>query len=144
MIRYGEIYAIHFLDGVYVGSAIGFSFRRWREHLRLLRKGTHHCHTFQRAFTRGGVASLSFSILEDGVPSGDLATREYEWSVRLRSSNALPVQIVKRHLRAQVLADVLKCVPYRTIAKSHGVSLGFISNAKSQMGELIATPNTGP
>lgn len=78
------IYAIISPSGKrYVGSAVDIA-RRWREHLRDLRKCRHHCAPLQNAFNKYGESALQFTILER-CAKPQLITREqlhidaYDW-----------------------------------------------------------------
>jgi group I intron endonuclease len=52
------------LDGrLYIGSAIDFDKRKY-EHLKRLRKGTHHSKKLQHFYWKYGESSLDFSIIE--------------------------------------------------------------------------------
>ena len=49
---------------VYVGSAVNFD-TRWKEHIRELRKGTHHSSALQNAWNKYGEDNFQFSIIEE-------------------------------------------------------------------------------
>ncbi len=49
---------------VYVGSAVNFD-TRWKEHIRELRKGTHHSSALQNAWNKYGEDNFEFSIIEE-------------------------------------------------------------------------------
>ena len=49
---------------VYVGSAVNFD-TRWKEHIRELRKGTHHSSALQNAWDKYGEEKFEFSIIEE-------------------------------------------------------------------------------
>ncbi len=48
---------------VYVGSAVNLS-RRLREHLKMLRAGTHHSQRLQRSFDKWGEGAFEFEVIE--------------------------------------------------------------------------------
>jgi len=71
------IYAITSPSGrQYIGSAASFT-KRWKEHLRQLRNGNHHCKALQRAFMKYGENALTFSRVAI-CPPDDLIYREQE------------------------------------------------------------------
>jgi group I intron endonuclease len=62
----------------YIGSAISLK-RRWKEHRTLLRSGTHHSPSLQRAWTKYGDAAFEFKILEYVADPGMLLVQEQYW-----------------------------------------------------------------
>lgn len=73
---------IYRIDGpkgrFYVGSAKGLS-RRWIEHKRDLRRGTHGNPRLQRAWSKYGEESFEFSVLEYVEDVTQLLAREQHW-----------------------------------------------------------------
>jgi Uri superfamily endonuclease len=132
MNRLGEVYLLEIAAIKYVGSAIGFSNRRWCEHLRLLRKGRHHCVELQDAFNLHGVTGLTFRVLESSINSEILKDREYELSKALNSINALPGKFIKQEKRDLIIECLDRQVSYREISKLHQISLGSISKIKQE------------
>ena len=60
--RRGGIYQIKLNDGrAYIGSAVDFA-RRFKEHRRRLRRGTHHNIALQRAWNKYGEDAFSFEV----------------------------------------------------------------------------------
>lgn len=59
----------------YIGSAIDVK-KRWREHKRTLRKGTHHARHLQRAWNKYGEDSFVFEIVEANISAETLLQRE--------------------------------------------------------------------
>lgn len=77
------IYSIKTPSGsTYIGSSNSI-YRRWSEHKRHLRKGTHHSTRLQAAWNKHGNA-LVFSILEV-CPSEDLESREQHYILSLNA-----------------------------------------------------------
>lgn len=77
------IYSITTPSGsTYIGSSNSI-YRRWSEHKRSLRKGTHHSTRLQAAWNKHGNA-LVFSILEV-CPSEDLESREQHYILSLNA-----------------------------------------------------------
>lgn len=54
-------------ERTYIGSAIHIS-KRWKEHLRLLKKGKHHSKKLQSHFDKYGESDLVFIIIEPCLP----------------------------------------------------------------------------
>jgi hypothetical protein len=131
-LRYGEIYAIRWNGGSYVGQTMVRSTSRWSEHVMKLRAGKHHNKRLQTAYYSVGMCGLSFSVLESGIVSDDLDDKEAYWTNQLGSVNALP----KRKIREARWAEVIRLIKaghkYRDIAKRLGMSLGSISGIKAQ------------
>jgi group I intron endonuclease len=62
----------------YVGSTKNTT-KRWRDHIKSLRLGTHHCSHLQRAWLKYGEKAFRFDLVEE-VPLGIcLLEREQEW-----------------------------------------------------------------
>jgi group I intron endonuclease len=70
----------------YIGQAMSFK-RRWRTHLRLLRKGCHTCKGLQNAYKKYGEDALIFSKIAF-VPVDQLDAREQE-QIDARARNRL-------------------------------------------------------
>jgi group I intron endonuclease len=65
MDRISGIYKIQSVikpDRCYIGNAVNID-KRWKEHVWLLCRGTHHSHKLQRHFNKYSVNDLQFSIL---------------------------------------------------------------------------------
>lgn len=76
------IYAITSPSGkAYIGSSADIA-RRWREHLRALRKGEHSCAPLQRAFDKYGEAALVFAVVERCSLAELLAREQQQLTVR--------------------------------------------------------------
>ena len=71
---------------VYVGSAVNVR-RRWTEHRRTLRLGSHHSPTMQRAWIKHGEQCFDFSIIETVEDRGLLIEREQAWMDRENPSD---------------------------------------------------------
>ena len=70
---------------VYVGSAVNFD-TRWKEHIRELRKGTHHSSALQNAWDKYGEEKFEFSIIEECERTRKvLLGREQYWMDTLES-----------------------------------------------------------
>lgn len=70
---------------VYVGSAVNFD-TRWKEHIRELRKGTHHSSALQNAWNKYGEEKFEFSIIEECERTRKvLLGREQYWMDTLES-----------------------------------------------------------
>lgn len=67
----------------YVGSATVLT-RRWKDHLRLLRKGAHYGKHLQNAFTLYKEQSFVFGVLEH-CPKSELIKREQFWIDKIKS-----------------------------------------------------------
>lgn len=128
--RFGEVYAIRSHAGAYVGSALGYSTARWAMHLRLLRRGIHHCKKLQNTFDETGAVGLSFQVLIENVPERDLRRAEYDWCLALDGISTPPVAEVKKETQRIVCLDLMEGMPYREIAYKHRISLGTISAIK--------------
>ena len=74
-------------EKIYIGQTIDLD-RRLYDHLRTLRRGTHHNHYLQRAFDKYGEKSFEFSVLQE-CSIDDLDKVEKEWIARLNSMNPL-------------------------------------------------------
>lgn len=74
-------------EKIYIGQTIDLDRRRY-DHLRNLRRGTHHNHYLQRAFDKYGEKSFEFSVLQE-CSIDDLDKVEKEWIARLNSMNPL-------------------------------------------------------
>ena len=74
-------------EKIYIGQTIDLD-RRLHDHLRTLRRGTHHNHYLQRAFDKYGEKSFEFSVLQE-CSIDDLDKVEKEWIARLNSMNPL-------------------------------------------------------
>lgn len=98
----------------------------------MLNNGNHHCASLQAVFNTQGVIALSFSILEDRIPEGELRRREYCWSEERRGINAWPGEIIKEIKRQKIIEAIRAGQTYREIAAEHQVSLGTIANIKVQ------------
>lgn len=72
-------------ERVYVGSAVNLA-KRWNEHRRHLRKGTHHNAALQAAWLVYGEKAFSFHVLEE-VPRDHLIARENHWMQELETSD---------------------------------------------------------
>ena len=85
MLEGGGIYKItHTATGrIYVGSAIIFS-RRWYDHRRTLRRGTHKNPHLQRAWLKYGEQAFAFDVLELVADPQALVGREQVWLDVLR------------------------------------------------------------
>lgn len=69
---------------IYIGSAVNLR-KRWNEHRRTLRLGSHHSPTMQRAWNKYGEHSFQFSILEPIDDPINLISREQAWLDAMRS-----------------------------------------------------------
>lgn len=63
---------------LYIGSTYTNFARRWGEHLRFLKRGTHHSKRLQAAWNFFGESSFCFSILEQ-CDKGECTQREQYW-----------------------------------------------------------------
>lgn len=72
---------------IYIGQTIDLD-RRLYDHLRNLRRGTHHNNYLQNAFNKHGEESFEFSVLQE-CPANDLDKAEKEWITKLDSMNRL-------------------------------------------------------
>lgn len=76
----GVIYQIKFIGGrkSYIGSTNNFENRK-RRHVTELRKGSHHSHILQKAFSKYGEAAMFWVILEMVNDRSMLIVREQAW-----------------------------------------------------------------
>jgi group I intron endonuclease len=73
------IYAIKSVGGkCYVGSAVHIS-RRWAEHRKHLKAGTHHSRKLQNAWNKHGASAFAFVLLEAVANKEMLIEREQHW-----------------------------------------------------------------
>lgn len=49
-------------DRIYIGSSVNID-RRWKDHLKLLRKKKHHSPQMQKHFNKYGITDLEFSVI---------------------------------------------------------------------------------
>ena len=63
---------------LYVGSAVNIK-RRWADHKKGLKAGTHHCKKLQNSWNKHGAECFEFSILEVVAVKGELILREQHW-----------------------------------------------------------------
>jgi hypothetical protein len=133
--NWGEIYAIRWNGGCYVGQSRALSTNRWAEHLGKLRRGEHHNRQLQAAFWTAGIHGLSFSILESGLPFEDLDDREGYWTETLDAVNAPPKKKTRED-KINAALDLLKSgCKYRDIRDRLGLSLGTISTINKLLGD---------
>lgn len=64
----------------YVGSAVDTR-TRFRQHRKLLRKGTHHCKHLQAAWNKYGEDAFKFEVVEHVVCKEQLEPREEAWLI---------------------------------------------------------------
>ena len=74
------IYAIRNIQNNkrYIGSTINVK-KRWSEHQRTLRNGTHHARHLQRAWKKYGEDAFVFELLETDIVYEDLLKKEQTW-----------------------------------------------------------------
>ena len=72
---------------IYIGQTIDLDRRRY-DHLRNLRRGTHHNHYLQRAFNKYGENSFEFSVLQE-CSMEELDKAEKDWITKFDSTNPL-------------------------------------------------------
>lgn len=79
MVRVSGIYAIHNLISgkKYIGQSINCT-KRYYEHFKLLRAGTHHSKHLQHSFNKYGEKVFIFGIIEE-CPKEQLCLREHYW-----------------------------------------------------------------
>jgi group I intron endonuclease len=66
-------------DTKYIGSSADVE-ERWRQHIRLLKKGTHHSHKLQRAYNAvKDINAFEFSLIENVSAKTRLYDREQYW-----------------------------------------------------------------
>lgn len=126
----GEIYAIRWNGGCYVGQTGNGSINRWVQHLTSLRKGTHQNKVLREVYALYGVCGFTFSILETGVDHDRLDDREDYWTLALGSINARPIRKIKED-RVNAVLDMLRAgEPYRVVHEKLGISFGSISRIR--------------
>lgn len=65
-------------EKIYVGSSVNL-FNRYKEHFRLLKKGTHHNYYLQQSWNKYGDGSFYFDVLEVVTDKNRLIEREQYW-----------------------------------------------------------------
>jgi group I intron endonuclease len=77
---------------MYVGSAIDID-RRWADHKKLLKQGTHHSKKLQNSWLKHGPEAFEFSIIEFVLSKEELISREQYWIDAFECSGPLGYNI---------------------------------------------------
>lgn len=100
------VYAIRNLtDGkIYVGSALNVG-RRWRDHRKHLKAGTHGNLHLQRAYAKHGVAAFQFEVLESLLGVDGLREAEQRWLDTLRGCDRERGYNIQQDTARRTLSD---------------------------------------
>lgn len=124
----------------YVGSTTKGILERKRQHLRRLKKRTHHSRYLQNAYNIVGPDNFLFIILEELPTSENLIERETYWAKLLKPEYNVMKEI-KSHIGVKRTAETCKRISValtgKPLSKEHRESIRISSTGKKQSAETI-------
>lgn len=118
----------------YIGSAVNIR-KRWTEHRRTLRLGTHHSRTLQRAWSKYGEDEFDFHLVEIVEEKDELISREQWWMDVLepsKSANGYNIHPVARSALGSKRTEEFKA-KFRESRKGFGKGKKISSEHKAAL-----------